>query len=674
MKGMTSIETAARKVAELDAAGWALVVLRADSEADIRRVVEQYPHKRYPVNRTKSSRYENVSELSGDGIVRNFFILPDFARQGKDEAEGLLFGEWIGMRINTPDVGMRHDLIYIPDLVAATGPVDMGASQFRERTPDQRQCVFLLRALCEEKRKGAIHSLVIVGSRDGHVPPELAEYRYIVDVECPGKDEIDDIIREACEECGGPRHGLEPGVANELAEISRGMRRDEIRAMIALAYAQDEYPLANGAEQLFRSALDAKRQRISNVKGLRWIGGGTSADVGGLEEVKKWLGARKFAFNYTFAAKKFKVAPPKGILLAGLPGCGKTLFAKFASHLLGDGRANRTPVLQLDLNAIPGKYVGETEPKFFAALRVMESVAPCVVVVDEIEKFFGGVADSANESSRHVLSAFLDWMQADREKPVLVIATANKVDRLPPELKRKGRFDETFFVGIPTRKSCAEILRLQFVSADREKDRRRILVGDKNFDLDSVIGEFLNAAAAHEERTSGKRGRFFNGADLEVVVNSAFCTMFSRVGESEVKAIQASGEDDTLPERLLYTEKDVRDALIAELGRTRSYFDNNMEETASYWMLMHELNFRNAGGDDLFDGVEFLKDTGEFKFAGVEAEGKFKFDDGKDHARQYLDCLKKRADGAAAKGDYDDAFRYTLAQSIFDVARKSGRQ
>ncbi len=674
MKGMTSIETAVRKVAELDAAGWALIVLRADSEADIRRVVELYPHKRYPVNRTKSSRYENVSELSGDGIVRNFFDLPDFVRQSKDKPEGLLFGAWIGKRINIPDVGMRHDLIYIPDISAATGSRNLDDRQTSGRSSAQRQCVFLLRALCEEKRKGAVNSLVIVGSRDGHVPPELEEYRYIVDVECPGKDEIDTIIRRACEECGGPRHGLEPGVANELAEISRGMRRDEIRAMIALAYAQNEYPLSNGAEQLFKSALDAKRQRISNVKGLRWIGGGAASKVGGLEEVKQWLDTRKFAFNYTFAAKKFKVAPPKGILLAGLPGCGKTLFAKFASHLLGDGRANRTPVLQLDLNALPGKYVGETETNFFAALRVIESVAPCVVVVDEIEKFFGDVADSANESSRHVLSAFLDWMQADREKPVLVIATANKVDRLPPELKRKGRFDETFFVGIPTRKSCAEILRLQFESEDKEKDRRRILVGDKNFDLDSVIGDFLNAAAAHKERTSGKRGRFFNGADLEVVVNSAFCAMFSRIGESEVKAIQASGEDDALPERLLCTEKDVRDALIAELGRTRSYFDNNMEETASYWMLMHELNFRNAGGDDLFDGIEFLKDTGEFGFAGIEAEGKFRFDDGKDHARQYLDCLKKRADAAAANGDYDGAFRYTLAQSVFAVARKGGRQ
>lgn len=670
MNTMTSIRKAARQVADLDAAGWALVVLRADSEADIRRVVELYPHKRYPVNRTKSSRYENVFELSGDGIVRNFFILPDFAQKS---AVGESFGGWLGKRITNPAIGMRHDLIYIPDISAATGLRNLGDRQTFDRTSEQRQCVFLLRSLCEEKRRGAIHSLVIVGSRDGHVPPELEEYRYIVDVECPGKDEIDAIIRGVCEECGGPHHGLEPGVANELAEISRGMRRDEIRSMIALAYAQTEFPLSNGADALFRSALDAKRQKISNIKGLRWIGGGAT-DVGGLEEVKEWLGSRKFAFNYTFAARKFQVSPPKGVLLAGLPGCGKTLFAKFASHLLGDGRANRTPVLQLDLNALPGKYVGETETNFFAALRVIESVAPCVVVVDEIEKFFGDVADSANESSRHVLSAFLDWMQADREKPVLVIATANKVDRLPPELKRKGRFDETFFVGIPTRKSCAEILRLQFESEDKEKDRRRILVGDKNFDLDSVIGDFLNAAAAHKERTSGKRGRFFNGADLEVVVNSAFCAMFSRIGESEVKAIQASGEDDALPERLLCTEKDVRDALIAELGRTRSYFDNNMEETASYWMLMHELNFRNAGGDDLFDGIEFLKDTGEFRFAGIEAEGKFKFDDGKDHARQYLDCLRKRADGAAAKGDYDDAFRYTLAQSVFAVARKGGRQ
>ena len=133
------------------------------------------------------------------------------------------------------------------------------------------------------------------------------------------------------------------------------------------------------------------------------------------------------------------------LLLVGLPGCGKTHLAKQTARLLSDGKGT-VPLLQMDLNSMLGKWLGEAEANCSMALRAVESVAPAVLLVDEIEKVFGGVTDGgSNDAMMHIFASFLDWMQQEREKPILVIATANKTESLPPELKRKGRFELEFY-------------------------------------------------------------------------------------------------------------------------------------------------------------------------------------------------------------------------------------
>ena len=627
----SSIDDAAERMMELDAAGWGIVILRANREADIRRTVAKYPHLYEATFKTKGSpafKTDNIKESIGGGLIKDFFASLDYPSSLDGVAENPL-REWLAAGLKGRNA-MKHRLMYIPDLDSLTGKEDQSNSV---RTVEQTQYLYLIRAICEEKRKGFAHTLIVAGSRTGSVCRELSEYAYVVDVESPGRAEIDEIIWQTCADCGGRHHGLEAASANELAEISRGMRQDDIRSVINLAFAQHEYPLVDGARQLFMAVLEAKRQLVSGVRGLRWIDNRDAAQIGGMAEVRSWLQTRSAAFNYTYAAKRFKVTPPKGALLAGLPGCGKTLFAKFASHLLSDGRANRTPVLQMDLSAMLGKWLGEAESNFAYALRMIESVAPCVVIVDEIEKFFGGISDGGNEASRHIFASLLEWMQADREKAVLVIATANKVDRLPPELKRKGRFDETFFVGIPTRKDCQEIMSIHL--------RRKADVIDPAFNYASVIDSFLDEAA--------RRGRFFNGADLESVVNSAFCTLFSRLDVKSLECIQKGGDVSDVGR---YSADSVRMALLDELDRTRSYFDNNMDETAAYWVLMRSLNFRNAGGDDLFKGIGYDEREGRFSFPGINLE-------------RYTESIDQRFRESSSKGEYDEAFRCRLAQRIF---------
>ena len=660
-KPLIAITKASEQMSALDAAGWGLIVLRADRDADIRRVVACYPHKRCETEyKTKGMQYydvadpqcDNIKEAIGGGLLKNFFSrlsylpktpTPNPLRENSapQTPPPNPLREWLEKSL-TLEVGSRHRLLYLPNIGEVIGPPDVTGNESGNRTPEQMQNLNLIRAFCEEKRKGGNHSLIVVGSRSGKLCSELSEYAYIIDIGCPEEKEIVEIIWETCEECGGKYHGLEAENANELAAVSRGMRADEIRSIVRLAFARYEHPLANNAKELFNAALDAKKQRIAGVQGLRWIDNASAAKIGGMTEARAWLTTRSASFNYTFAAQRYKVAPPKGVLLAGLPGCGKTLFAKFASRLLGgDAKTNRIPVLQMDLSAMLGKYVGQAETNFSHAVRMIENVAPCIVIVDEIEKFFGDVSEGGHETSRHILASFLEWMQDEHGKPILVIATANNVKKLPPELKRKGRFDETFFVGIPNCEECKNIMRIHL------ENKREVLA--ESFGYDDVIETFLAAAT--------QKLRFFNGADLEAVINSAFCSLFAEKMKDRKTLEQTQSKGEIT---FRYSADEVKDALRTELEKTRSYFDNNMDETASYWLEMRHLNFRNAGGADLYQGIDFNEEDGKFSFGGDSHPV------GNDNEyRKFLEDELEKIEDSPACSAYDDAFRYKLAISIF---------
>ena len=219
--------------------------------------------------------------------------------------------------------------------------------------------------------------------------------------------------------------------------------------------------------------------------------------IGGLDNLKKWVSERGNAFGKV--AKDYGLNTPKGVLLLGIPGCGKSLTAKVIA------KTWNFPLLRFDLGKVFGGIVGESERNIREALDVAKALSPCVLWIDEIEKGLSGVQSSGQTdggTSSRVFGTFLTWMQ-EKEEPVFVVATANDISLLPPELLRKGRFDEIFFVDLPTKIERQNIFKIHLTKKNRDY---------YNFDLDLL-----------SEETRG-----FTGAEIEGIVNEALYQSFNK--------------------------------------------------------------------------------------------------------------------------------------------------
>ncbi len=285
------------------------------------------------------------------------------------------------------------------------------------------------------------------------VPPELRTCCAIVDWPLPDRAEVASALDGAL--LGLPEEfqaGAAPNGKREQAiDGALGLSLEEIRGLYAQSLVRTR--IDGGVPLIDPVTVSREKARVVKGKGLEVIDAGLNlADVGGLNGLKTWLNERHGAFSAD--ARAYGLPPPKGIVLVGPPGTGKSLVAKTVAGSWG------MPLLRLDLGAVKDSLVGSSERNIRHALKMAESVAPCVLWVDEIEKALagsqGGGAHDGGVSS-DALSAVLGWMQ-DRAGSVFVVATANDVAQLPPELLRKGRFDELFFVDLPTSAERAEIL------------------------------------------------------------------------------------------------------------------------------------------------------------------------------------------------------------------------
>jgi len=203
--------------------------------------------------------------------------------------------------------------------------------------------------------------------------------------------------------------------------------------------------------------LEAKKELLRHSGMLQFVDvSETMASIGGLENLKRWLAQRRGAWDE--AARAFGLEPPRGMVVLGVQGCGKSMCARAVA---GEWKL---PLVKFDSSAVFDKYIGETEKRIQKVFQVAESLSPCVLWIDELEKVFAGSGpDSASVDagvSSRILAAFLSWMQ-DRKAPVFVAATCNNVTALPPELIRKGRFDELFFVDLPNQAERKAILAIQ---------------------------------------------------------------------------------------------------------------------------------------------------------------------------------------------------------------------
>lgn len=225
----------------------------------------------------------------------------------------------------------------------------------------------------------------------------------------------------------------------KLAKSALGLTLNEAENAFARAMVED----GKLSDSDVDTVLDEKRQTIKKSGILEFINVDVALeDVGGLQNLKRWLLKRNE--SWLDEAKSYGLPAPKGILITGVPGCGKSLTAKAI------GAAWQLPLLRLDIGKIFAGLVGSSEQNMRTAIKTAEAIAPCILWIDEIEKGFAGSSGSGDSgTSARVFGSFLTWMQEKKES-VFVIATANNIDKLPPEFLRKGRFDEIFFVDLPT--------------------------------------------------------------------------------------------------------------------------------------------------------------------------------------------------------------------------------
>ena len=281
----------------------------------------------------------------------------------------------------------------------------------------------------------------------------------------------------------------------ELAVQSlRGLTSEEIVRVVSEVLYKDYVFDRAGLPRL----VEAKRTRLAATGCLESIVADVSPDeIGGLRNLKRWLNLRHCGFSSR--AQDFGLEPPRGILLLGVQGCGKSLCAKVVAS------AWRMPLVRMDPGVLYQKFVGETEARLREALQQAEAMAPVVFWIDEIEKAFASVSSESADGglSQRMFGTLLTWMQ-DHRQPIFLIATANDIERLPPELMRKGRFDEIFFVDLPGADEREAILTIHLRKRGREKaafDMGRLVAATETFsgaEIEQAVVSGLYAAYAEK--------------------------------------------------------------------------------------------------------------------------------------------------------------------------------
>jgi len=313
------------------------------------------------------------------------------------------------------------------------------------------------------------------------IPIELEKLITIYETPFPHQEEIIRIIKEFAEDIDIK---IEENLIDELSLSLKGFSEFEIIQILNLAYQN-----SGSIEKKDTQLILMEKEQIIKKSGLLEIltYQENFNDIGGLENLKEWLSNKGKIFKRLEEAIKFGVETPKGIMIVGMPGCGKSLTAKATANLFG------VPLLRLDVGKLLGKYVGESEDNMRRAINIAEAVSPCILWVDEIEKAFSGIGEGGgHEVTTRLFGYFLTWMQ-EKTSSVFVVATSNNISKLPPEFLRKGRFDEIFFVDFPTDEERRGIIELHL--------KKR---GKWHKDIDSI--KLL------------KETKGYSGADIEAVI------------------------------------------------------------------------------------------------------------------------------------------------------------
>jgi ATP-dependent 26S proteasome regulatory subunit len=376
----------------------------------------------------------------------------------------------------------------------------------------------LLRDLAA-KLRGRAQTLIITGPTL-NLPPDLEKDITVMDFPLPDVAEIETTlskVMEAVKDNPNVDLTLDDAARERLVRSAQGLTQDEIESVFARSLVEHKRFDVN-------VILEEKKQIIRKSGLLEYYEPDARLnDVGGLELLKEWLSKRTQSF--TDKARSFGLPAPKGILLLGVQGCGKSLSAKAVAAQWN------LPLLRLDVGRIFGSLVGQSEENIRRAIRVAESVAPCVLWADELEKGFSGMGSSGvsdGGTTARVFSTFLTWM-SEKTSPVFLIATANDVSALPPEMLRKGRFDEIFFVDLPGDAEREEVFKIHLTKRNRELSK---------FNL----------------KTLAKATEGFSGAEIEQVVIGGLFIAFDAGRDLQQKDLLGEAKE-TVPLSVMMREE-----------------------------------------------------------------------------------------------------------------------
>lgn len=400
---------------------------------------------------------------------------------------------------------------------------------------------------------------IIFLSPSMNIPVELEKELNIVDFSLPDKNEINQIIDSVLRSIENPKNievFTDAKKKNKIVEAALGLTAEEAENVFAKSLVQ--------TGQFDIDIVLMEKEQIIKKSGVLeyYKSDDNMQNVGGLENLKGWLKKRSKAF--TPKAREFGLPEPKGILMIGIPGCGKSLTAKAISSMW------KLPLLRLDVGKVFSSLVGSSEENVRKAIATAESIAPSILWLDELEKGFsgmGGGGDSDGGTSARVFGTFLTWLQ-DKKSPVFVVATSNDISQLPPELLRKGRFDEIFYIDLPNSEERETIFKIHLGKRNRNPEL---------FNIKRLA-----------EISSG-----YSGSEIEEIVVSALYDAFDEDVDIDMKLLEKSVANmiplsQTMEEKINQTREWA--SVRARNAATKSFADEIKDEGRKIEMDLGVLN------------------------------------------------------------------------------------
>lgn len=554
-----------------------------------------------PIVYLVTDEYDVVDEIARANIVPLYMLEDGKVKPASSADRAINIKKFPGTADSFPPDAAALKKVYNGSISAALPCLGI-VENYHLYQSDSTICKYISSYLRAESSSYIRKSLLLLVSPVLKLPQGQEQYIEVVTPEPLDSDEIQQIIR------GSDRKPPLDVYVSRLAEAFRGFNRTQI--LETLRKIKVEHGTIQEEDGAFK-VIERQKERVISQSGVLFSEKKKDTEARGLYGLREWIGdCRLILENLTQAKELWKTEFPKGVLVVGLPGTGKSLMANETARILN------VNLIRMDTGALQSKFVGDSEQNMRRALELAQSMAPCVLWIDELEKSFGGLDGSGdNGIMLRCFATFLTWMQK-KESACFVFATANDISTLRPEFLRKGRFEEKFYTFMPMQDECIDIFSGIMASKNKpSKDHP----GRTLFAPGVLSKAFLQGVLDF----AGSHGKFMVGADIEGFINDAVRSVLLEQIRSGGQAPNASW---------LIGENAMRTALQQAIQLSRPYGATNKKEIALYWHDARKNNFRNAyesqkpaqgGRDALTEQVHALFGFDRFAVDGKTGQGVF---------------------------------------------------